>query len=796
MNISYKWLKSLLEFELTPQQVAERLTRIGHAVEELTYLGSGFESVLAARALKVSKHPNADKLKLVEADYGATETLEVVCGAPNVKEGGLYPLALSGARLAGGMTVEKVKIRGVESRGMLCSEKELGLSAESAGLMELDPVWKPGTPLAEVLGREDWMLGIEVTANRGDMWSHLGVVRELQPFVSHKLRLPEAKPAESGPAINELTSVRIEDPEGCPRYMARVILEVKVGPSPRWLIERLAAVGQRSINNVVDVTNYILLELGQPLHAFDLDKLEEGRIVVRKARENEKIFTLDEVERSLGTSMTVIADGRKPVAVAGVMGDKLSEVDERTTRVLLECAYFNPVTNRHTARALGMFTEASRRFERGTDFDLMPYAVDRAARLIAEVASGKVARGVIDICPRPLLRNEVRLRRERVKRVLGVDFSEKEIEKLLSGLDFELEKEHKGLFRVKVPSSRTLDVRREVDLIEELARLWGYDRIPVPRRLELTPGTGGINGGPEWELRRKLAGMGYQEVLSSSFVDSKLIEKIYGAGRFEFWRLVAPISKEEDVLRPSLLPMLLACVRRNLNQRRRDLALFEIGNVFDRHPGEKGSGEQRRLALAVTGEYRPVHWSGPAPRQDFFALKGTLESLFDWLKVPPMRFAADSHPVLAPGTAASIVLDGEKIGVIGRLDSGAAAEMDLPAEICLAELDLKPVLASAAMPIYRPVSQFPGSRRDISILLGENTSCADLLDQVRRVSPLVAEVAVFDLYQGDRIPPGKISLALSILFQSRERTLRDEEVDRAFEEISRSLIEKFGVQPR
>ena len=797
MNISYNWLKSLIDFDLDPHELAERLTMSGHAVEEMSYLGEGLEGIVVGRAACIRPHPDADKLKLVEVDYGRGENVEVVCGAPNVKQGGLYPLALQGTVLPGGFKVRKTKIRGVESCGMLCSEAELGLSDDAAGLMELDSGCKPGTPLAAVIGRDDWLLVLEITANRGDMWSHLGVARELQPFTGRKLTLPPSDCDERGPEIESLTSVKIEDPVGCPRYMARVILDVKVGPSPRWLVERLEAVGQRSINNVVDVTNYVLFELGQPLHAFDMDRLKEKRIVVRKAGEGETILTLDELARRLTAKMTVIADARKPVAVAGVMGEKFSEVDENTSRVLLECAYFDPVTNRRTSRALGLFSEASRRFERGTDYGLMPFAVDRAARLIAEVSSGTVAKGVIDIYPSPIQGKVVELRPSRVKRVLGVEFDESEIRKWLEGVDFRVAKKKGGVLEVQVPTCRTLDVSREEDLIEELARLRGYDRIPVPSRMDITPEAGGReNYNREMNLRHALSGMGFQEVMTTSFADSQFIEKIYGPGRFAPMKLESPISSDEDVLRPSLFPTLLACVKRNLNQRNRNLRLFEIGNVFTRKPGEKGTGEQKHLGIAATGSECPVHWSGSPSRFDFFALKGVLESLFSRLKLPAPVITEDSEPVLHPGEAAAIFHENEKVGFLGRLNPSLARECDVPEDIFFLELHLEPLLSSTLTPVYRESSPFPGVRRDLSIVVDETTTCAELIEEIRKGSALVTDVTVFDLYRGEHVPKGKRSLAMSVLFQSRDRTLRDEEVGRIFNGIFQELMKKFGVQPR
>ncbi|MBN2288402.1 MAG: phenylalanine--tRNA ligase subunit beta [Candidatus Glassbacteria bacterium] len=796
MNLSYNWLKTLLDFDLDPHGLAERLTMLGHEVAGVQYLGEGLERVLVGRVLAVRPHPKADRLRLATVDYAGPGPVEVVCGAPNVMEGKNYPLALVGAVLPGGMEIKQARIRGVESSGMLCSEIELGLSDEASGLMELDGSLEPGIPLIRALGREDYRLVLEVTANRGDMWSHLGAARELQQFAGSRVRLPESALQESGVRIDELTSVTLEDSEGCPWYMARVIDRVKVGPSPRWLVERLEAVGQRSINNVVDVTNYILFELGQPLHSFDLDRLAEKRIVVRKAAAGEKIVTLDEVERTLAPAMTVIADAAEPVAVAGIMGGELSGIDETTVRVLLECAYFDPVNTRRTSRALGLVSDSSQRFERGTDYGLMPYAVDRAAGLIAEVSGGLVASGTIDVYPRRLEPRRVELRSGRARRVLGVGFSGEEVEKLLTGVDFTVEQASAEVFRVGVPTCRH-DVRIEVDLIEELARLAGYDRIPVPVRMDVTLDARGRDSFlRENTLRHALRGMGFQEAMTSSFIGSSYVEALFGPGRFDPPRLVSPVSSEEDVLRPSLLATLLPCVQRNLNKRNRDLRLFETGGVFTRRPGDKGTGEQRNLALVVTGRQRPVHWNGSPAEFDFFSLKGMLESLVEVLKVRPVEFRAGAFPGLHPGVSAAVERDGRHLGFIGRLDPSVGAKLDLPGDICVLELSLERFLSGEKARVYRKSSQFPGVRRDLSVLVDLDLPCRELVGEIKAGSEIVAGVSLFDLYQGEHVPPGKKSLAFSVLFRSRERTLRDEEVDEAFSRIFRNLVKKFGVQPR
>ncbi len=496
--------------------------------------------------------------------------------------------------------------------------------------------------------------------------------------------------------------------------------------------------------------------------------------------------------------MTVIADAARPVAVAGVMGDLPTEVGNSTTRVLLECAYFDPSTNRATARKLGMFTEASRRFERGVDFALLPYALDRAARLIAEVSGGAVAGGVIDLCPRELAAAPVRLRAARVERVLGISLSAEQITELLESVDFEMDKASEDVFSVTVPSCRVLDVTREVDLIEELARLYGYNKIPVPARMAVSM-QGAGRGNHHWEsvIRSRLAGMGFREAMTTTFTASEKVSKIFGPRRFEPVRFAMPMSAETDVLRPSLLVTLLECVKHNINQRHLDLMLFEIGNAFARTPGSDGSGETRRLALAVSGRTRPVHWSGEAARWDFFALKGVLETLFSHFHLPAPAFEPGGDRLFFEARSAVIRMDGKKIGQLGLLDPSLARGLDLDEqEIYLLEVDLEPLVKATDMPSYKPGSAYPAIRRDMSILVDLGVPAADLIAEIGSQSNLVRDVCVFDLYMGEHVPEGKCSLALSIVFQSGERTLKDEEADSLFENIFGRLVKKFGVQPR
>ena len=797
MDISYNWLKSLLDIRLSAEVVAEKLTLVGHAVEEMQYLGEGIGDVLVARAVSIRQHPDADKLRLVTVDFGAGDTLEVVCGAPNVAEGGVYPFAPEGAVLPGGFTIKKAKIRGVESCGMLCSERELGLSDEASGLMELASGLKPGTRLVELLERDDWLMTMEITANRGDMWNHVGAARELQAYAESKMSLPEANPAEDRTKnINDITSVVIDDPDGCPRYMCRVIEGIEIKPSPRWLVNRIESLGQRSINNVVDVTNYVLFELGQPLHAFDLDRLDERRIVVRKAAPAEKILTLDGSERELGESMTVICDAKSPVAVAGVMGGELSAVSETTTRILLECAWFNPVSIRRTSRGLGLLSESSRRFERGIDPGMMEYALDRAAALMIETGGGKAATGVIDNYPRPHELRTVEMRPSRACKVIGIDLESESMVKILEDIDIRVKEVKDDLITVTVPSWRH-DISQEIDLIEEVARFYGYDNVPVPEKLQITPqfqGREKFRG--EFEIRRLMRGAGFNEAKTMSLSGSAMTGKIYGPDVFEPIRLQWPISTDDDILRPLIFSSLIPCIIRNVNRGVHDIRLFETGHVFPRKPGSDETGERTDLAIAATGAASPLFWREKQERFDFFSFKGIVEDVLDSLGASDIRFRQEKHPGLHPVISATVVVGGNDLGFIGQIDPKVAGGFEIPDDIFFCELDTNVLAQSVKQGKFRVASQFPGSRRDISILVDEKIECRALMDVIAGASRLVEDVQLFDLYQGEHVPAGKRSLAFSILFRSSEKTLVDEEVDNAFKDIVAKLEKNYEIKLR
>ena len=625
MNVTLNWLKAYIDFEFSATELADRLTMLGVEVESVKQLGAELDGVVVGSVSSIRPHPNADKLVLCQVDIGETEELQIVCGAPNVREGMLAPVATIGATLPAGFTIKRARLRGETSHGMLCSEKELGLSEDAAGLMELPTDTPLGISLSEALGLDDIVFELEITPNRPDCLSMIGVAREIRAETGNTLKLPQVDFNENETDIRETTSVTIEAPDLCPRYAARVIRGVKVGQSPAWLKHRLEAVGIGVINNIVDITNFVLMEYGQPLHAFDYHKLTENRIVVRRATAGENITTLDEVARELTPDMLVIADAEKPVALAGIMGGYDSEIIETTADVLLESAYFNPSGIRATAKALGISTEASYRFERGADPGAVLAALDRAAQLIAELAGGSICKGIVDVYPGEQPLRQIQLRPERVNFILGTALDTSEMVQILSDLGFDVKANGTGDYHVTVPTFRS-DLTREIDLIEEVARVYGYDNIPttLPKGDIPVPAPN-----PSTEVRKRikhfLFAAGMMEAINYSFCDPNCFDKI----RFtdddpcrDALKLRNPLSPEMSVLRTTLIPSLLENAQHNRNHQIDTIALFEIGSVFTRNGAQK---EPERVTGILAGQIGDGVYSNPYREPDFYDIKGLVE---------------------------------------------------------------------------------------------------------------------------------------------------------------------------
>ena len=798
MRISHRWLTRLFPDgaldALAVDELARRLTLQGLEVAEVRPAFATFEGVVLGRVVEAGPHPNADKLTLCSVVTGDGER-QVVCGAPNVEVGALYGYATPGSRLPGDREIGRAEIRGVESEGMLCSAPELGLDA----LGSAEEIWRVpgvdendvGRDLREALDLDDAIIDIEVSSNRGDELSHLGVAREAGWIVGSSPELPEAGLQECDARAGDRIGVRVEDPAGCPLYLGRLIEGIEVGPSPGWLQARLTALGMRPVNNVVDATNWTMLELGQPLHPFDLDRLAGGRVVVRAAEEGESFVTLDGHERVLGPRMTLICDAEEPIALGGVMGGLESEVTGGTTNVFLESAWFDPDRVARTSRELGLVSEASTRFARGVDPGGVERALDRAAALIARLAGGTVAAGRVEDAPGSLPeRARVGLRSGRLADVVGREFDAGEAAGPLEAIGFEVEPEEEGLSAV-APGWR-FDVSREADLIEEVARLTGYDAIPLeplpappvaPSRRATERGLARVS--------RAARGAGFDEARTLSFVSSGVLGEASPVDKLI--EIKNPISKAQGFLRPYVFPTLAEAVVHNLRRGADRVKLFEVGHAF--RAGPEGTVEERRaVALAAAGEREPLHWSRTDPPEyDLYDLLGDVEEIVAESTGEDPTFASGEREYLHPGRQAEVVGRARgTIGFCGELHPGIADRWDVDARLLVAELDFA-MLAAPLDPVsFEPFPREPAVERDLALVVPDDVRAREVVDAVRAAGLENLEtVEVFDRYRGPQLPDDRYSLGLRLTFQAG-RTLTDEDVDAPLEKMVESLERDRG----
>jgi len=793
MKITCNWLREYVDYDWDWPELVERLTMSGLEMESVDDLGERLRGVVVGHVVAVESHPNADRLSLCRVDLGDGEHT-IVCGAPNVAAGQYVPVARPGASLPGGMEIRRAKIRGVESAGMICSETELGLGDDASGIMVLDGPCEPGVALAGALGLDDVAVDFEVTPNRPDCLSLFGIAREVKALNGAALRPPEAGLAEAGEPAAAAAALDIEDPEGCPRYCARLIRGVRIGPSPTWLRQRLLAVGQRPINNVVDVTNFVMLELGHPLHAFDLALLTDHRIVVRRARAGEQLQTLDGVEHELSDEVLVIADAERPVALAGIMGGANSEVTESTVDILLESACFSPSRVRRGAALMQSQTEASSRFERGADWEMAPRACDRAAALIAELAGGQVAPGLLDAYPLPQSAPEVEMRPARAAALLGApELDAAECRRILELLGCTV-REDGPVLSAQVPTFRP-DLDREADLIEEVGRIYGYDRIASSDRL-----AGPVSAGhtPAYtaagEARARLRALGVDEVVTSTIVERRWVEQ-FGDSELTAWELANPSTESQDRLRTGLVPSLLDVARRNFNQRAASVCIFELGKRF--YTAADGPPvEEMALAGLWSGARTTSPWRREQADVDFLDLKGVAECLLE--DVEPV-FSPGEHQLLRPGHAATISVGGVAIGFIGELCTAAREAFDLANPVYIFELAFAPV-ADAWRRLergYQPLPKFPPIERDLAVVLADSVEAAAVAAGIRDVEPeLIESVELFDLYTGDQLEAGQKSLAFSIRLRAGDKTLEDRQADEVMARVVAHLEKAFDARQR
>ncbi len=806
MKVSLSWLKEYVPVTMATDELCDNLTMIGLEVEAVENRYGALDGVVVSRIVDIKPHPNADKLSLCQVDVGGGQILPIVCGAPNAALGLVIPCALPGATLPNGVTIKKGKLRGEPSEGMLCSASELGLSLEKSGIMELEPQLSPGTPLVQALGLCDATIELSVTPNRPDCLSIIGVAREVGAFSMprSKVSYPRADIAEVSKKhgrITEYTSVDILNPELCPRYAARLMFDVKVGPSPFWLQDRLLSVGLKPINNIVDVTNFVMMETGQPLHAFDFDRLAGHRIVVRAARDGEAFTTLDNRNHTLDRDMLMICDGEKPVALAGVMGGLNSEIQDDTTRVLLESAYFNPACIRKTSKKTALSTDAAYRFERGIDPEGTIYALNRAAALITTLGQGHLVEGVIDMHPAPVPSREIVMGVRALNKRLGTDLKRDDIRGCLEAIELGVTQVDEDILKVQVPSFR-VDLERAEDFSEEVARIWGYNRIkttfpPIPAEAVSPSANIGIKN----RIRNLFTDFGFYEAINYSFIHRSSCDRIRipeGDRRRVLIDILNPLSEDQSVMRTSLVPGLLQNVQHNLSRQVRDLALFEIGNVFFKQTDSELADEVEMVAGFMTGSALEQVWYAKERPCDFYDLKGVLEGFFKALFMEDVCFgtlAPESCHYYRKGYAASILAGGQAIGTLGRIHPDVLDAYDIRQDVFFFEISLKELAAQVNdIRNAAPIPRYPFVTRDVTIVCGEQVKAGDVLSCIRNFGEkLLEQVRLIDLYTGDPIPEGRKSLSFRMTYRDMDKTLKDKDVNKVHTKITDMLVAQFDA---
>jgi phenylalanyl-tRNA synthetase beta chain len=802
MRVSLNWLKDFVDIQTSPEELCRALTMSGLEVEGLEAVGQSLDKIVAAKILAVESHPSADRLSICHVDVGG-ETIQVVCGAPNLAVGAFVPLALPGVSLPNGTNIEASRIRGEMSSGMLLAEDEMGLTEDHSGIMVLPPDLTPGGSIMSAISLPDWVLDVSITPNRADCASVIGIAREIAAVTGMDLKRPEIELSEEGEPIETLTSVTVQDPGGCPRYAAGLIQGVTLRPSPFWMRYRLHQSGMRGINNVVDVTNYVMLELGQPLHAFDYNRLRENRIVVRRAEKGETFTTLDGQTHTLNEDTVMICDGERSVALAGVMGGLNSEIFAGTRDVLVESAYFDPVAIRRTSKRLGILTEASYRFERGIDIDGVKRALKRALSLLLRLAGGKIAKGLVDVYPTVHKRPRIDLRIEHANRFLGTSLSSKEMGGYLRALEMSVEELDTNVLKVEPPSFR-VDITREVDLMEEVARLSGYDSVPAT-----SPKVSPSEERDEAELvlsdqvRSIMVGLGFTEVITYSFISPESADRL-GADEESplrsFVKLLNPLSVDQSVMRTSLVPGLFAAAHLNRSHGEKALKLFEWGKVFIRREGEQLPDEPTFVAALMAGPFCEKTWYREERPVDYYDIKGACEALLRALGAEKLSFKKEgpSHGY-HPDHSCTVHASGTLIGRLGEVSPGVMESYDLGKEKAyLFEMDMEALQkAVPAVRKFRPIVKYPAVYRDISLIVNRQLESARIVDIIRREGGELIEYAhIFDVYEGEKMGPSEKAIAFRISYRSSTSTLDGADINRLHEAIIEKIRQETGGRLR
>ena len=796
MLLSRKWLNEFVPVQADDRTFAEDMTLSGSKVEITEVEGQEISNVVVGRVVDIKRHENSDHMWICQVDVGEEAPVQIVTGAQNVSQGDLVPVAKDNSTLPGGIHITKGKLRGVESNGMLCSYKELGMTdndwpysvVDGIFLLESDPDLKakglqPGDPICPAIGLDDHVVEFEITPNRPDCLSVIGLAREAAVTYGKPLTLHDPVVKGGGPGVlTELLDVETPDPDLCPRYTARMVRNVKIGPSPKWMRDRLRASGVRPINNIVDITNYVMLEYGQPMHAFDYRYVKGGKIIVRRAKDGESLTTLDGNQRQLNSSMLVIADETRAVGLAGIMGGENSEIVEDTVDVVFESANFNGTSIRRTALALGMRTEASAKFEKGLDILNTLPAVDRACELVELLGAGEVLDGVIDILnfvPQP---QTLALRPEKINALLGTDLPASDMVKILADLGFGVDGE-----TITVPSWRG-DVAHYSDLAEEVARFYGYNQIPTTSMRGVTT-QGGYS--PEQLLERNLGivcrGMGFDEIITYSFISPTYYDKIRlpeDSPLRKSMKIMNPLGEDTSIMRTTVLPSMLEILTRNYNYRNKAARLYELGRTyFEREDGM--ADEPKVLSLGLYG-----------PDESFFTLKGAVETVLDSIRAEDITYQAEkANPSFHPGRCAKLFVKGKEVGILGQIHPLVAANYGVDAELYYAQMQFDALFASRGTdPEYTPLPKFPAVTRDIAVLVDKAATVGALESCIRSAAKgLLKDVALFDIYQGANLPEGKKSVAFNLILRADDRSLTAQEADDEINHILDCLEKEFGA---
>jgi phenylalanyl-tRNA synthetase beta chain len=802
MKLSLNWLKELIDINMSPSEIDSALTMLGIEVEGIESPAEKFNGFYIAQVNEKSKHPDADKLSVCSVTIGGAD-IQVICGAPNVEAGQKVVLGTSGAIVpTAGFKLEKRKIRGIESNGMICSQSELGVGEDSGGIWVLPQEAQVGMTLSDYLNINDVIFEISVTPNRADCLSHIGIARELSALTGNKIRVPEVDIKFSDNKISEFVNVVIEDTDKCPRYTAKLVKNCKITESPDWLKSRLQALGLRPINCAVDVTNLILMESGQPLHGFDFDKINDGKIIVKSASNGEKFTTLDGKERILDDSMLLICDSTKPIAIAGVMGGENSEINNNTKNILIESAYFNPSTVRKTSKKLSLQSDSSYRFERGVDYENVSKACQRAANLISELTGGEIVDGIIDVYPNPIPKKIIELRFDRARKIIGSNIDNLTIISLLSSLNFDIIEKSDNKISLSVPTYR-VDISLEIDLIEEIARLFNYDNIESEFSSQINFGVQNTKKdlkSPELrnKIRHYLVNKGFTETITQNQIDPKSIELV----GLEAVKISNPLGEELSYMRTSLMNSVLKVVNHNIRNGSPNLQIFEIGKIFNSNKNSdsfiSGIKENEFLILCLTGNNTPIQWNNTTRNFDFYDIKGQIESALEKIGLKNYMFSVLNGHNLLSKNSLIITYKKKEIGCFGEVKKTILKYYDIDQPVFLAEINLSELYKTEIKsPGYEQISHFPSINRDLAFVLAKEFPAGDVLNSIKESGgEFLENVVLFDVFEGENLGNGLKSLAFSLAFRAKDRTLKENEIEFALNNIINKIENKFSANLR